>query len=115
MPRTSNKVAAHARHKRILNLAKGYRGGRGRLYKAAKETVERAMKFAYRDRRRKKRDFRSLWIVRINAACRLNGISYSRFIDGLKQKGIEMNRKVLADLAVRDPSAFSQLVQQIQG
>ena len=113
MPRARNRTAAHQRHKKILKLAKGYRGGRSRLYKSAKETVEKGLQYAYRDRRNKKRDFRRLWIIRINAACRLNGMSYSKFINGLNQKGIELNRKVLADMAVREPEAFKNLVNSL--
>lgn len=114
MPRVRNRVATHQRHKKILKLAKGYRGGRGRLFKTAKETIEKGLQYAYRDRRNKKRDFRKLWIIRINAACRLNGTSYSRFVNGLKREGIQLNRKVLADMAVRDPDSFAKLVQAVQ-
>lgn len=114
MPRTRNRVATHSRRKKVLKAAKGYRTCRGNLYKLAKETVEKGLQYAYRDRKANKRNFRRLWIIRINAACRLNGISYSRFIDGLHKKGIDLNRKALADLAVRDPGAFSQLVQTVQ-
>ena len=114
MPRTRNKVASHNRHKKVLKAAKGFVGSRGRLYKTAKETVQRGLQFAYRDRRNKKRDFRRLWIVRINAACRLNGTTYSRFINAIGAKGIDLDRKMLADLAVRDPQAFSDLVQSVQ-
>ncbi len=114
MPRTTNNVQSHRRHKKILKLAKGNRGGRRNLFKAAKETVEKGLQYAYRDRRARKRDFRRLWIVRINAACRQNGISYSSFIDRLNRKEIDLDRKVLADLAVRDPQSFKKLVQTIQ-
>jgi large subunit ribosomal protein L20 len=113
MPRVRNKPASHARHKKVLKQTKGFVGGRRKLFKAAKETLQRSMQYAYRDRRNKKRDFRRLWIVRINAACRLNGTTYSRFMDGLNQKGIELNRKVLADMAVRDPEGFANLVQNV--
>ena len=113
MPRARNKSAAHNRHKKILKLAKGYRGARGRIFKTAKETVEKGLQYAYRDRRNKKRDFRRLWIIRINAACRLNGTTYSKFINNLSEKGIELNRKVLADMAVREPNAFKSLVDSI--
>jgi len=113
MPRVRNRTAAHARHKKVLKQTKGFVGGRRKLFKAAKETLQKSMQYAYRDRRNKKRDFRSLWIVRINAACRLNGTTYSRFMNGLNQKGIELNRKVLADMAVRDPEGFANLVQDI--
>lgn len=114
MPRTKNKVAAHNKHKKVLKAARGFVGSRGRLFKTAKETLERGLQFAYRDRRNKKRDFRRLWIVRINAACRLNGTTYSRFINAIGDKGINLDRKALADLAVRDPKAFSELVQSLQ-
>jgi large subunit ribosomal protein L20 len=109
MPRTKNTVAARAKRKKILKAAKGYRGGRAVLYRTARETVERAMVFAYRDRRRKKRDFRKLWIVRINAAARLNGLSYSRFISGLKKAEVEIDRKMLAEMAVNDVDGFKRL------
>jgi large subunit ribosomal protein L20 len=114
MPRATNNVASHRRHKKILTLAKGYRGGRRRLYKAAKETVEKGLQFAYRDRKAKKRSFRRLWIIRINAACRLHGLSYSQFIAGLNRNGITLNRKALADMAVRDAEAFAKLAQIAQ-
>jgi len=111
MPRTKNTVAARARRKKILKAAKGYRGGRGVLYRTARETVERALVYAYRDRRRKKRDFRKLWIARINAAARLNGLSYSRFINGLKKAEIDINRKMLAEMAVNDVDGFTKLAE----
>ncbi len=111
MPRTKNTVAGRARRKRILKAARGYRGGRHALYRTARETVERALVFAYRDRRRKKRDFRKLWIARINAAARLHGLSYSRFIDGLKKAEVDINRKILADLAVNDQEGFARLAE----
>ena len=113
MPRAVNNVAARRRRKKILKAAKGYRLGKSRLYKTAKDQVEKSWLYAYRDRRQKKRNFRKLWITRINAACRLNGISYSVFMHKLKEKEIDLNRKVLADMAVRDPEAFSALVQQV--
>ncbi|HEU0012742.1 MAG TPA: 50S ribosomal protein L20 [Longimicrobium sp.] len=109
MPRVKNNVARLRRKNQILAQAKGYFGRRKNLYKTAKEAVERAHKYAYRDRKNRKREFRRLWIVRINAAARMNELSYSRFMDGLKKAGIEIDRKVLADLAVRDPNAFNQL------
>ena len=109
MPRVKNGVAHHARKKKIMEAAKGARGGRSKLYKAAKETAERAMRYAYRDRRKKKSEFRALWITRINAAARIHGLSYSRLVAGLKKGGVEINRKVLADLAVRDADAFGRL------
>ena len=110
MPRVKNTVARLKRKKKIMRAAKGARGGRSKLYKSAKETVERGMSYAYRDRRNRKRDFRRLWIVRINAAARLHDLTYSQFLAGLKRAGVEINRKFLADIAVRDPSAFSELV-----
>ena len=111
MPRVKSGVAHHARKKKIVAGAKGARGGRSKLYKAAKETAERAMRYAYRDRRKKKSDFRSLWITRINAAARINGISYSRLIAGLAKAGVEVDRKMLADLAVHDADAFAKIAE----
>src|SRR6266516_450851 len=111
MPRVKSNVARLKRKNKIMKLAKGYFGGRSKLWKAAKESVERAQKYAYRDRRRKKADFRRLWITRINAAARLHQLSYSRLMNGLRKAGVEINRKVLADLAVRDPVAFEQLTE----
>ncbi len=99
------------RRKKILNLAEGYWGGKSRLHRTAKIQVEKSLQYAYRDRKQRKRQFRSLWITRINAAARMNGMSYSTFIAGLKDAGCELDRKVLADLAVRDPQAFGQLVE----
>ena len=113
MPRAKNKPAAKNRHKKILKLAKGYRLGKSRLYRTAKDQVEKSLQYAYRDRRNKKRHFRRLWIARINAACRLNGISYSQFMHGLKEKSIELDRKVLAHLAMHDPAAFKEIVQLV--
>jgi large subunit ribosomal protein L20 len=109
MPRVSTNVARLKRKNQILKQAKGYFGRRKNLYKTAKEAVERAHKYAYRDRKNRKREFRRLWIIRINAAARQNEMSYSRLMDGLNKAGIEIDRKVLADLAVRDPNAFTQL------
>ena len=109
MPRVSTNVARLKRKNQILAQAKGYFGRRKNLYKTAKEAVERAHKYAYRDRKNRKREFRRLWIIRINAAARQNELSYSRLMDGLNKAGIEIDRKVLADLAVRDPNAFTQL------
>lgn len=109
MPRVKSNVARLKRRNKVLRAAKGARGGRSKLYKTAKETAERAMRYAYRDRRAKKREFRQLWIVRINAAARQHDLSYNRFMAGLKSAGVEINRKVLADLAVRDPVAFGEL------
>jgi large subunit ribosomal protein L20 len=111
MPRVKNGVAHHARKKKVMEAAKGARGSRSKLYKSAKETVERGMRYAYRDRRKKKGEFRMLWIARINAAARLHGLSYSRFMAGLKDAGVEINRKVLADLAVRDAEAFGKIAE----
>jgi len=111
MSRSTGNPATRARHKRLLKSAKGYRGARSKRYRSAKETVIRAMAYAYRDRRNRKRDFRRLWNVRINAAVRGYGMNYSVFIHGLKIAGLEVNRKILAELAVSDPSAFSKLVE----
>ena len=109
MPRAVSNVPRLKRKKQIMQAAKGAYGGRSKLWKAAKETVERGWRYAYRDRKNKKRDFRRLWIVRINAGAHQHGMSYSVFINGLKRAGIEIDRKVLADIAVRDPQAFEQL------
>ena len=111
MARVKKGVTAHARHKKILKLAKGYRGTRSRLFKKANETVMKALYYARRDRRAKKREFRQLWIARINAAARINATTYSRFIAGLAKAGVEVNRKMLADLAVNDAAAFAKLVE----
>jgi large subunit ribosomal protein L20 len=111
MPRVKNGVAHHARKKKVMEAAKGARGSRSKLYKSAKETVERGMRYAYIDRRRKKGEFRTLWIARINAAARANGLSYSRLMAGLKDAGVEINRKVLADLAVNDAEAFAKIAE----
>jgi large subunit ribosomal protein L20 len=111
MPRVRSNVARLKRKKKIMRAAKGARGGRSKLFKAAKETVERALRYAYRDRRQRKRDFRQLWIARINAAARSHELSYSRLVAGLRKAGVEINRKVLADLAVRDPAAFAELAE----
>ena len=112
MPRVTRAVARKKRKKKILKAAKGYFGGRKNLYRTAKDAVEKGWEHAYRDRRRKKRTFRRLWITRIGAAARAHDLSYSRFIHGLKVAGIDLDRKVLADLAVRDPAAFGALVQR---
>jgi large subunit ribosomal protein L20 len=109
--RVKRGKAAHKRHKKYLKMAKGYRGARSKLYRTARETVEHALCNAYKDRKRKKRDFRKLWIMRINAAARQHGLSYSRFISGLAQNGVELNRKVLADIAVKDQPGFSRLAE----
>lgn len=111
MPRTKHSVASHRRKKKIMKAARGYVGGRSKLYRTAMEAVNRALAYAYRDRRTRKRDFRRLWIARINAAARLNGLSYSRFISGLKKSDIEINRKMLAELAVNDAEGFSKLAE----
>jgi large subunit ribosomal protein L20 len=112
MPRSRPNVARLKRKKQIMKAARGAFGARSKLWGPAKETVERAWRYAYRDRKNKKRDFRRLWIVRINAGARLNGMSYSVFMNGLKAAGIEIDRKVLADLAVHDPAAFSALAER---
>lgn len=109
MPRVKSTTTRLKRRNKILRAAKGARGARSKLYKTAKETAERAMQYAYRDRRNKKRDFRRLWIVRINAAARIHDLSYNQFMAGLKRAGVEINRKLLADLAVSDPGAFGEL------
>lgn len=109
MPRVKRGVTARARHKKVLALAKGYRGRRKNVYRVAKQAVMKAGQYAYRDRRQRKRQFRQLWIVRINAAARENGLSYSKFMNGLKKATIEIDRKVLANLAVFDKAAFAQL------
>lgn len=114
MPRVTNNPAAKHRHKKFLKAAKGNYGGRSRLYRTARETVQKGLKYAYRDRRNRKRDFRRLWIIRINAATRLYGLSYSRFIDGLNKAGINLDRKVLADMAVRDSNGFQKLVESVK-
>ncbi len=111
MPRVKKGVTAHNRHKKILKLAKGFRGGKSKLYRSANETVMKALYYARRDRRAKKREFRSLWITRINAAARMNNISYSQLMNGLKKAGIDVNRKMLADLAVNDIATFGKLVE----
>ncbi|MCQ2363130.1 MAG: 50S ribosomal protein L20 [Acidaminococcaceae bacterium] len=111
MARIKVGVTAHRRHKHIIKLASGYRGTRNHQFKKANESVMKGLMYARRDRRNKKRTFRRLWIARINAACHLNGINYSRFINGLAKAGIEMNRKVLADMAIFDAAAFAKLVE----
>jgi large subunit ribosomal protein L20 len=115
MPRVKRGVTARARHKKVLKQAKGYYGARSRVYRVAKQAVIKAGQYAYRDRRQRKRQFRALWIVRINAAAREFGLSYSRFMDGLKKASVEIDRKVLADLAVRDKDAFAELARIAQG
>jgi large subunit ribosomal protein L20 len=112
MPRVKRGVTARARHKKVIDQAKGYRGRRGNVYRIAKEAVMKAGQYAYRDRRQRKRQFRTLWIARINAAAREQGLSYSAFMNGLKRAAIDIDRKVLADLAVFDKAAFSAIVGQ---
>ncbi|MEM1284396.1 MAG: 50S ribosomal protein L20 [Pseudomonadota bacterium] len=115
MSRVSRGVTNHARHKKVLKQAKGYYGRRKNTIRVAMQAVEKANQYAYRDRRNKKRAFRSLWIQRINAACREQGLTYGRFINGLTVAGVEVDRKVLADLAVHEPAAFTALVDQAKG
>ncbi len=112
MPRATHAAARRKRKKKIFKAAKGYFGGRKNLYKTAKDAVEKGWEHAYRDRKKKKRTFRALWITRINAAARQHDLSYSRFMNGLKRSGVELDRKALADLAVRDPDAFSSLAER---
>ena len=111
MPRVKRAVSAHKKRRTVLNRAKGYYGAKSRSYRAAKEQVQHSLQYQYRDRRNKKREVRRLWITRINAAARLNGMSYSTFINGLKKHNITVNRKILADLAVNDAAAFTKLVE----
>jgi large subunit ribosomal protein L20 len=111
MPRVKRGVAARRRRNRILDQAKGYYGGRSQLFKTARDAVEKGWKYAYRDRKQRKRQFRALWIARINAAAREHGLSYSRFMHGLRQAGVEIDRKVLAELAISDPKAFGALAE----
>lgn len=112
MSRVKRGVTAKARHKKILKLAKGYYGHRSRVYRVAKQAVIKAAQYAYRDRKQRKRQFRALWVARINAAARLNGITYSRFMAGLKKAAIEIDRKVLSDIAVNDAVAFTKIAEQ---
>lgn len=114
MPRATNNVAAKRRHKKVLSRAKGNYSGRRKLYRTAKETVQKGMVYAYRDRRARKREFRTLWILRINAAVQEAGLRYNRFISGLKKAGVQLDRKALADLAVKDEQAFTELVRLAQ-
>ena len=114
MPRANSSVPRHRRHRKVVKQAKGYYGARSRNFKSAKEAVSKAGLYAYRDRRQKKRMFRRLWITRINAAARLHNMSYSALIANLNEKGIELNRKVLADMAMNDPNAFSRLVEHVK-
>ena len=112
MSRVKRGIRTRARHKKILKQAKGYFGKKSKLFKVANQQVLKSGNYAYRDRRQKKRDFRKLWITRINAAARLNGMSYSRFMDGLKKAGVELDRKVLSDIAITDPKGFTALVEK---
>ena len=114
MPRVKRGVTAHARHKKILALAKGFRGRRKNVFRIAKQAVMKAGQYAYRDRRTRERVFRQLWIARINAASRELGVTYSKFMAGLKKANIDLDRKVLADLAVKDPAAFSSIVEKVK-
>lgn len=114
MPRAKGGPKTRARRKRVLDMAEGYWGAKSRLFRTATEAVDRALKYAYRDRKVRKRDFRRLWIARINAAARLNGMTYSRFIAGLTKSGIALDRKVLADLAVTDPAGFTKLAETVK-
>jgi large subunit ribosomal protein L20 len=114
MPRVKRGVTARARHKKVLELAKGFRGRRKNVYRIAKQAVMKAGQYAYRDRRNRKRVFRRLWIARINAASRSHGITYSRFMAGIKKAAIDLDRKVLADLAVNDPAAFGSIVEKVK-
>ncbi len=111
MPRAKGGPKTRARRKRLLNLAEGYWGAKSKLFRSATEAVDHALKYAYRDRKARKRDFRRLWIARINAAARLNGVTYSRFMAGLTKTGVAIDRKILADLAVSDPAGFAKLVE----
>ena len=115
MSRVKRGVTTHARHKKVRKAAKGYRGRGKNVFRVAIERVEKAQQYAYRDRRTRKRRFRALWILRINAAARQHGLTYGRFINGLKIAGVEIDRKILADLAVREPEAFKSLAEQAQG
>ena len=114
MPRVKRGVTARARHKKVLALAKGFRGRRGNVFRIAKQAVMKAGQYAYRDRRAKKRVFRQLWIARINAAARSNGLTYSQFANGIRKAGIDIDRKVLADIAYHDPAAFTGIVNQVK-
>jgi large subunit ribosomal protein L20 len=114
MPRATNSVASRRRRKKILNMAKGYWGRRSKIYTVAKHAVEKGLQYAYRDRRQRKRQFRRLWITRINAAARQHGVSYSRFMGAYRTSDLALNRKVLADLAVHDPQAFKEVVEHVK-
>ncbi len=114
MARVKGAMHTRKRRKKILKLAKGYRGAKSKLFKTANQAVMKSLVYAYRDRKQKKRDFRQLWIARINAAARMNGISYSKFMNGLKKNGIEINRKMLSEIAISDPAAFAKLVEKVK-
>ncbi|MGA1867054.1 MAG: 50S ribosomal protein L20 [bacterium] len=114
MARVKRGINVKKRHKRVLKAAKGYRGGRSKLFRSAKEAVNRALAYSFRDRKVRKRNFRRLWIIRINAALTTMGLSYSKFMDGLNKAGIKINRKILANMAMTDPSAFSELVKHVK-
>lgn len=114
MARVKRGVTARARHKKVLDKAKGYYGARSRVYRVAKQAVIKAAQYAYRDRRQKKREFRALWVIRINAAAREHGLSYSVFMHGLKKADIQIDRKVLSDIAIHDKSAFAQIAEQVK-
>ena len=114
MARVKGAMHTRKRRKKILKLAKGYRGAKSKLYKTANQAVMKSLVYAYRDRKAKKRKFRQLWIARINAAARMNGISYSQFMNGLKKNGIEINRKMLSEIAISDPAAFTKLVEKVR-
>jgi large subunit ribosomal protein L20 len=114
MPRTKNSPASRKRRKKVLKRAKGYRQGRSKLFKRAKEFSEKGLTYAFKDRRKKKRDFRRLWISRISAACKMNGISYSKFMDGIKKIDVKLNRKTLAEIAFNNPENFSILVKKVK-
>lgn len=115
MPRAKGGFVTRRRHKKILKMAKGFTGAKSKVFRRANEAVMKSLQYAYRDRRNKKRDFRKLWIARINAAARMEGMSYSKFMDGLHKAGVDINRKILADLAVNDQNAFSELVKIARG
>lgn len=114
MARVKGAMHTRKRRKKILKMAKGYRGAKSKLFKTANQAVMKSLVYAYRDRKQKKRDFRQLWIARINAAARMNGISYSKFMNGLKKNGIEINRKMLSEIAISDPAAFTKLVEKVK-
>ncbi|PIS31166.1 MAG: 50S ribosomal protein L20 [Candidatus Marinimicrobia bacterium CG08_land_8_20_14_0_20_45_22] len=114
MPRANSSVPHHRKHRKIVKMAKGYRASRSTLYVNSKDAIEKGLQYAYRDRRTKKRNFRALWIARINAGAHLYGVSYNKFIHGLKVNGINLDRKVLADMAVNDPSGFAKLVELVK-